>query len=104
MTAIIVAQRLREILRSVRRQAAHDNLGPDDDFSRVLALDSLDLGNLVVEIENDFGVALEVSGIADLKSLNRLGAHIASAPGLRLRAHEAHDEIPAFKRASGGEK
>lgn len=83
----VILRRLRDILREVRGQAPHDRLSGDMNFVNTLGLDSLDVGNFVVEVENTFSVHLGVDGLRDLDTLDKLSNHIERV----ATVHEARE-------------
>lgn len=72
-----INQRLRECLREIRSQAPHDELVTDGDIVSMLGLDSLDVGNFVVEIEHAFSMSMGVDALREHNTLMKLSAFIA---------------------------
>lgn len=65
---------IKEILRRLRGEAI-DVLQPEDDFVRILGLESIELMDLVLELEERFG--LEFGDFPEaLLSLARLARHV----------------------------
>jgi acyl carrier protein len=74
-----VMERLRGILREVRRQAPHHALEADVNLVDTLGLDSLDVANFVTEVECAFRVALPLDALRQHNTLTSLSTLIRSA-------------------------
>lgn len=74
-----VERTLREVLRHVLPRGAQREIDGDADLVLELGLDSLDLGNLVVELEHAFAVALSLEQIGRNGTLRRLTSLIMAS-------------------------
>ena len=69
-------QHLRNILKEVRAPAPHDCLGLDDNVLETLGFDSLDIANLIIELQAGFHIQVEFDQVQGLLTLRTLGAFI----------------------------
>jgi acyl carrier protein len=107
MSPETIRQRLRELLRTVRLQAAHDSLSADADFIQGLALDSLDVGNFLMEVETEFDVQLGLEGFAELRTLDLLSEFIVRSQLLNGETDSGLDDAASAGRrlaAHGGSR
>ena len=92
-----VVSRLRELLAEIRPQFAEVPLDPDGDLVQRLGLDSLDVSNLIVEVEAEYEVRVDLARLPELNTLNKLAAYVAEVR-LSLDFH-AIDADPTTEQA-----
>ncbi|MFB9327851.1 acyl carrier protein [Paenibacillus aurantiacus] len=83
--------RIRDlILRNEKVQWDRDQIGPDTDLINDLALDSIAIVNLLADLEEEFGITIEIGelGLSLFRELRLLVNYIGSkaAAGLGERA------------------